>query len=74
MDDWVDLLPMAEFTYNNSVTSTMGLLLFYANYGYHPIASNPMATATHNPSSKAYAHWIHTVHESAKLALEKARE
>jgi hypothetical protein len=74
MDDWVDLLPMAEFAYNNSVTSATGLSPFYANYGYHPIASNPMATAARNPASKAYAHWMHTVHESAKLALEKARE
>jgi hypothetical protein len=74
MDDWVDLLPMAKFAYNNLVTSTIGLLPFYANYGYYPIASNPTATAVHNPASKAYAHWIYTVHESAKLALEKARE
>jgi hypothetical protein len=74
MDDWVDLLPMAEFAYNNSVTGTTGLSPFYANYGYYPIASNPMATAVRNPASKAYAHWMHTIHESAKLALEKAQE
>jgi hypothetical protein len=54
MDDWVDLLPMAEFAYNNSVTSMTGLSPFYANYGYYPIASNPTATAVHNPASKAY--------------------
>jgi hypothetical protein len=74
MDDWVNLLPMAEFAYNNSVTSATGLSPFYANYSYYPIASNPMATAACNPTSKAYAHWMHTIHESAKLALEKARE
>jgi hypothetical protein len=74
MDDWVDLLPMAEFTYNNSVTSATGLSLFYVNYGYYPIASNPIATAVCDPVSKAYAHWMHTVHESAKLELGKARE
>jgi hypothetical protein len=74
LDDWVDLLPMAEFAYNNSVTSVIGLSPFYANYGYYPIASNPTATAVRNPASKAYAHWMHTIHESAKTALEKARE
>jgi hypothetical protein len=74
MDNWVDLLPMAEFAYNNSVTSTTGLSPFYANYGYHPIASNPMATATCNPASKAYAYWMHTIYESAKSALGKAQE
>jgi hypothetical protein len=72
MDNWVDLLPMAEFAYNNSVTSTTGLSLFYMDYGYHPIASNPMATAVCNPASKAYAHWMHTVYKSAKSALGKA--
>jgi hypothetical protein len=74
MDDWVDLLPMAEFAYNNSVTSATGLSPFYANYGYYPIASNPTATAAHNPASKAYAYWMHTVHKSAKIALGKAQE
>jgi hypothetical protein len=74
MDDWVDLLPMAEFAYNNSVTSATGLSPFYANYSYYPIASNPMATTTRNPASKAYAHWMHTIHESAKIALGKAQE
>jgi transposase InsO family protein len=56
MDDWVDLFPMAEVAYNNSVISAIGLLPFYANYGYHPIASNPIATTVHSPASKAYAY------------------
>jgi hypothetical protein len=74
MDDWVDLLPMAEFTYNTSVTSVIGLSPFYANYGYYPIASNPTTTAARNAASKAYTHWMHTIHESAKVALGKAQE
>jgi hypothetical protein len=56
MDNWVDLLPMAEFAYNNLVISTIGLSPFYVNYGYHPIASNPLATAMCNPASKDYAY------------------
>jgi hypothetical protein len=35
-DNWVDLLPLAEFAYNNSVHVTTRLTPFYANYGYHP--------------------------------------
>ena len=31
-DDWVDLLPMAEHAYNNSVTSATSMTLFYPNY------------------------------------------
>jgi len=32
-NDWVALLPMAEFAYNNSVTIGNGMSPFYANYG-----------------------------------------
>jgi transposase InsO family protein len=35
-NDWAELLPLAEFTYNNSFSSATGLSPFYANYGYHP--------------------------------------
>ena len=34
-DDWVDLLPMAEHAYNNSITSATRMTPFYANYGRH---------------------------------------
>jgi len=34
--DWVQLLPLAEFTYNNVPLSTTGLFSFFANKGYHP--------------------------------------
>jgi len=40
-DDWVRLLPMAEFAYNNSTTTGNGMSLFYANYSFHPVAMNP---------------------------------
>jgi len=36
-NDWVRLLPMAEFTYNNSTTTGNGMSPFYANYGFHPV-------------------------------------
>jgi hypothetical protein len=35
-DNWVDLLPLAEFAYNNSVHVTTRLTHFSTNYGYHP--------------------------------------
>ncbi len=34
-DDWVTLLPMAEFTYNNATNATTGVSPFFANKGYH---------------------------------------
>jgi transposase InsO family protein len=73
-DDWVNLLPMAEFAYNNSVTTATGLSPFYANFGFHPTATNPAAANSLNPGSTVYAHWMHTVHEEARKALEKTQE
>jgi hypothetical protein len=34
-DNWSDLLPLAEFAYNNAPSATTGLSPFYANKGYH---------------------------------------
>jgi transposase InsO family protein len=35
-DDWVELLPITEFAYNNLVHTSTGVMPFYALYGYHP--------------------------------------
>jgi hypothetical protein len=35
-DDWVTLLPLAEFVYNNIVHASTGVTLFYAEPMVHP--------------------------------------
>lgn len=35
-NNWVDLLNYAEFAFNNSESSSIGMTPFYANYGFHP--------------------------------------
>src|SRR5882724_356785 len=35
-DNWSELLPLAEFTYNNTWSATTGITPFFANEGYHP--------------------------------------
>ena len=35
-DNWVDWLLIAEFSANNQISKTIGLSLFFANYGWHP--------------------------------------
>jgi len=34
--NWSELLPLAEFAYNNAPSATTGISLFFANKGYHP--------------------------------------
>jgi len=73
-DNWVGLLPMAEFAYNNSITMGNGMSPFYANYGFHPVSSDPAASGPLNPASKLYAHWMHAVHKASAKRLEAAHE
>ncbi|KAJ3537203.1 hypothetical protein NMY22_g5693 [Coprinellus aureogranulatus] len=35
-DNWDELLPLAEFAYNNAPSETTGVSPFFANKGYHP--------------------------------------
>jgi hypothetical protein len=35
-DNWADLLPIAEFAYNNTLNATTGISSFFTNKGYHP--------------------------------------
>src|SRR6266704_4223020 len=35
-DNWSKLLPLMEFTYNNTLNATTGVSPFFANKGYHP--------------------------------------
>ena len=34
-DNWSELLPLAEFVYNNALSTTTGVFPFFANKGYH---------------------------------------
>jgi len=73
-DDWKRLLPMAEFAYNNSATTGNGMSPFYANYGFHPVAVGPALSEPFNPASATHGHWMHAVHDEARLGLQEARE
>jgi hypothetical protein len=35
-DNWDELLPLAEFAYNNASNASTGITPFFANKGYHP--------------------------------------
>jgi len=73
-NNWVSLLRMAEFSYNNSVTMGNRVSPYYANYGYHPTTIDPPSSEPLNPTSRVYAHWMQTIHDESRKGLEAAQE
>jgi hypothetical protein len=75
MSNWVELLPMAAFTYNNSQTTTTSNSPFYANYGFHPNRGITQPRTDILPvTSKAYGHWMMAIYHNYHKILEKTRD
>ena len=54
--DWYEMLLMAEYSYNNSVTTATNQSPFYSNYGFHPRTTYPTSCEAKNPASRHYVH------------------
>ena len=69
-DDWVELLPMAQFAYNNQQHSMTGMTPFFANYGRNPrweVMAAGSGTSTNVEKLTA-------MHEEMKTAIESAQK
>ena len=73
MTDWVDLLPLAEFAYNATHHSTIGMTPFYANFGYHPRMSLTSMDSP-VPSVEKRMDQIDEAHEMAQRSIARALE
>ena len=73
-DNWYDLLPLAEYAYNNSATTATQMSPFNAKYGFHPRTTWPVEKESKNPVSINYAHWIERLHDLCLKRLEETRE
>ena len=74
LDNWYDLLQLAEYAYHNSATTATQMSLFYVKYGFHPRTTSPVEKESKNPASRNYAHWIESVHDLCLKHLEETRE
>src|SRR5437773_1725296 len=70
-NDWYELLPLAEYMYNNSMTDATGI---YVNYGYNPKVHWLWQAEAKNLAATLYVHWIEEVHQHCKEQLAKTHD
>ena len=78
-NNWVELLPMAQFAYNSSKSSTTGKTPFYANYGYEPTAyreGTAGLNGSHGISEKASrkVEELRSLHEKLREKIAQSNE
>jgi len=69
-DSWVQLLPLAEFAYNNSIHHSTRMTPFWANYNYHPTMQ---FKPPKDPSFRSQVRadwWITNVEETHRILWE----
>ena len=75
--NWKELLPMAEFAFNNATHDSTGFSPFYLNYGFHPrvphIFGNDTALS-HVPEVTNTIQNIQSAIKTAKITLEKSQQ
>ena len=63
--DWVNLLPMASFAYNNGISASTGHSPFFLNYGFHPRHNMSPNAAEQIPAAKKYLKKLANAQEKA---------
>jgi hypothetical protein len=71
--DWCDLLPLAEFTYNNTPHDSTGMTPFFANKGYHPVLNWEFSKIPNAKVLEVANDW-QTLNDYLKKHLEIAME
>ena len=72
-DDWCQLLPLAEFAYNNASHASTKMSPFYANYGYHPRATVKPIVDSVNPTAETFISRITSAHSELVKNLTEAQ-
>jgi hypothetical protein len=74
-DDWDELLPAAEFAYNNHVHSSMQQVPFMTDTGCLPrMGFKPNGRSSADESVHEFCDWIAAGVSEAKAALVKAKD
>jgi hypothetical protein len=74
-DNWVELLPLAQFAYNNAFQESIKTSPFYATYGYNPAFDGQLAiTSAASPAAEEYVDYLKALHEVLKDEMRLAQE
>ena len=75
-DDWNELLPLAEFSYNNAQHASTLVSPFFANYGINPRCSlqvSSPADPAQNPAAEELVERIKTIHQQLRENITSAQ-
>ena len=72
--NWVDLLPLAEFAYNNSTHTSTQQTPFFSNLGYHPRFDLTAPIGSNNPAAKDLVERLAEIHQQLKIQLAIAQQ
>jgi hypothetical protein len=73
-NNWNQLLPMAEFCYNNSRSETTKVSPSFTNYGYHPRFTQQLGEVTKElPGVSEYVGTLNKLHEDLRAEIHYAQ-
>lgn len=73
--NWVELLPLAQFSYNSAKTETTGVSPFFANYGYDPVAyKTPLQDNERAQAAQVKVDNLKGLHEQLALDIKLISE
>jgi len=72
--NWVRLLPLTKFVYNNAPSATTGVSPFYTNKSYHPRLQMHTLQDLSSKNACSFAEKLKTVHSELKDAIIEAQK
>jgi hypothetical protein len=73
-DDWTSYLPLAEFSYNNTIHASTQQTPFYANYSHHPKLDLLDPSKADNPATVDFATRLLQLQDAMQFQLQEAQD
>jgi hypothetical protein len=76
-DNWVELLPLAKFSYNNAIHASTRMTPFWENYHYHPVmqfkAPKQRSSLKSEIQADTFAAGLEETHKTLRRNLQEAQ-